>query len=497
MSGPKLIEIRRMRAAQERQRNHDECAGGLAEYARLLGEIQEWVQRCASLGVIVQPELRSLESMRVEAAQRLYGEQHHEAARMVREELQKARDIRRSLPRRFQERVLELQQRHRQLVQEAELLEAERARFLRRMEAAIPPGNREAGIQSLRQAMQLELQKVSVPAPGEIPDSIEAVEKLEQNESLVATAGVALRSAKEHFDRELKSAQRDAIAALGPAVASRSLGEVIQSLSAKAEKSSPDEMDKLISELATMASAGVLQEFRERAATVRGRSDPAQRRLLQETFLIEGGLRLKTLREAAAWQNEAHALINSAAHVTDPGVETILGELREMLRAGGMPDLASMKTRLRAAVARAEATRDREEKRQALLASLKSIGYETSENLETAFVREGRLILRRAGDDEYGVEVVSDRELNQLQTALVRYAASPDVTEQQRRRDRDREESWCSDHTRLREQMAQRGLETAFKMQLEPGEHSVRVIVREGETRPPRTAAGENQGEKR
>ena len=39
MSGPKLIELRRMRAALERQRNHDRCAAFGSEYARLLQEL--------------------------------------------------------------------------------------------------------------------------------------------------------------------------------------------------------------------------------------------------------------------------------------------------------------------------------------------------------------------------------------------------------------------------------------------------------------------------
>ena len=50
------------------------------------------------------------------------------------------------------------------------------------------------------------------------------------------------------------------------------------------------------------------------------------------------------------------------------------------------------------------------------------------------------------------------------------------MTEQQWLRDMEKEESWCQDHTQMREQLAQQGLKATLKMHLKPGEHPVRVV---------------------
>ena len=94
--------------------------------------------------------------------------------------------------------------------------------------------------------------------------------------------------------------------------------------------------------------------------------------------------------------------------------------------------------------------------------------------------------MRRADEDEYAVQMVANPDLNQLQTALVRYADNSEMTEQQKRRDREREETWCADHARLCEMMAGRGLETQFKMQIKPGEHPVKVVLNQARAALPR-----------
>jgi hypothetical protein len=237
------------------------------------------------------------------------------------------------------------------------------------------------------------------------------------------------------------------------------------------------EIDRVLAELAALSDDDFLQEARQKAASLRAETDPGRRRMLTEGLLLDSGARLRTLRQRAGLGEQARKLIDSVAHLADPAINDLVSELRRMVDSEDFRDLESVRLRIPAAMAAAEARREREYKRRALIDALKGIGYETNEGLETAFVKDGRLVLRRPGEDDYAVEMVANRDLTQLQTALVRFADSAEVTEQQRRRDMEREESWCQDHARLREQMAARGLETGFKMQLKPGEHPVKVLV--------------------
>jgi hypothetical protein len=213
---------------------------------------------------------------------------------------------------------------------------------------------------------------------------------------------------------------------------------------------------------------------------------------MAEALLMECAARLKDRRQFARWREEAQQLIDSAAHLDDAAVGGIVSELRRLLTAGRVADLEALRLRLRAAIETAEARREREQRRRALVESVRSLGYETSEGMETALVQGGRLVLRRPGEEEYAVELVTDPALNQVQTALVRYAETAEMTEQQKRRDREREEHWCEDHAQLREAMAARGFESQFKMRLRPGEHPVKVVVDQARSAAARGRAADN-----
>jgi hypothetical protein len=104
------------------------------------------------------------------------------------------------------------------------------------------------------------------------------------------------------------------------------------------------------------------------------------------------------------------------------------------------------------------------------------LGYEVIEGMESAFARAGSILVQKGGQSEYAVEMVTDKELSLLQTAVIRRADGLEVTEQQRLRDREQEEAWCSDHGRIRQKLAERGFATEFKLQIPAGEHPVKII---------------------
>jgi hypothetical protein len=105
----------------------------------------------------------------------------------------------------------------------------------------------------------------------------------------------------------------------------------------------------------------------------------------------------------------------------------------------------ALSTRTRSAVA-AEA------RRRAVLEGLAQVGYQVSEGMQTALARDGRIVLKRASQSEYGVEIKASDEMERLQVRAVAFrgvSAPVDAA-----RDREAETTWCSDLGRLREQLA-------------------------------------------
>ena len=155
-------------------------------------------------------------------------------------------------------------------------------------------------------------------------------------------------------------------------------------------------------------------------------------------------------------------------------------ERRRRRSAGGPPASARRyEPATFPAIAAEDQRRLADERRQAILESLAAIGYEIDGTpMETAVVRAGKLVIRKPGNAEYAVEMGVNPEFSLLQTAMVRHADNADLTEQQRLRDCEQEESWCGDRARLREELARHGFNSAFKLRLPSGQHPLRVIVR-------------------
>ncbi|MBI5801272.1 MAG: hypothetical protein HZA92_11210 [Verrucomicrobia bacterium] len=241
-------------------------------------------------------------------------------------------------------------------------------------------------------------------------------------------------------------------------------------------------LDALLAQIGALQDTAGWAELMRRADAVRAETDAPRRRRLYESLVLESGQRLKQLRATQAWLAEVDTLIEESEPYSGTAVDTVAAGLRDLHRAGRPEDLTPWRERLASAQQRELARLEHERKRHAILESLAELGYETSEGMETALAQAGKLVIRKPGDPDYAVEVVSDASLSMVQTTMVRYTDAPEMTEQQRRRDCEREEEWCADHARLRDRLAKQGLATSFKLKLPSGEHPVKVVRQDQRT---------------
>jgi hypothetical protein len=96
-----------------------------------------------------------------------------------------------------------------------------------------------------------------------------------------------------------------------------------------------------------------------------------------------------------------------------------------------------------------------EERRRAVLEGLAGLGYEISEGMATAWVDGGRVILRKAANPGYGVELSGGSKSNLLQVRAVAFGNSNDIRDTSR--DRDIETIWCGEFERLQSLVAKDG----------------------------------------
>jgi hypothetical protein len=452
MSGPKLMEIRRMRREAQRRHNSDLCSTYDSEYLRLFTRCQSLCERLTALGQPEEARLPDPARVAADAATLIGKDKDVEAARDYGETIKQARNRVADLEERVGHRIAELEN---------------RLRFLR--EAAAAFGLERRGAPGQAQASPLGLENLSAEDAAGIAKA----------EATLSRAREEFQEARKKMEGERQNAKKDSrtgdVASPGKSVA-EFLAQRKAGVKTEPSRESAN-MQRLLAEATALQDRELLQDLNREAAEISGMSDAREREARAEGFILKAASRLRQTRQVLEWREEVFRLMDRAAPFRGWGLQEWIERLRALADSPPPSDPGALRTGFEAALRKAAARRDREEKRRALIESLRELGYEANESLEGAFAESGRLVIRRPEDDEYAIEMAADAELDRVQTSMVRYAASDELTDQQKRRDCEREESWCADHARLRKKLAERGWESDFKMQQPPGMHPVRVVV--------------------
>ncbi|HBR54751.1 MAG TPA: hypothetical protein DEA82_11455 [Flavobacteriaceae bacterium] len=89
-----------------------------------------------------------------------------------------------------------------------------------------------------------------------------------------------------------------------------------------------------------------------------------------------------------------------------------------------------------------------ETRRAAIKKALTKAGYEVNDSMETAWVENGRLVVKKAENSLYGVEFMSPKNLSRIQARVV--ADEDRSQERTQSLDKHQEEIWCNDFSEIR-----------------------------------------------
>ena len=113
-------------------------------------------------------------------------------------------------------------------------------------------------------------------------------------------------------------------------------------------------------------------------------------------------------------------------------------------------------------------------RRRAVLQGLASLGYEVSEGMATAWVQGGQLVLRKAANADYGVELGGGTKTERLQVRAVAFGGGQ--VERNTLRDRDMEATWCSEFQQLRTLLSKSGGGIEIEHALPVGAMPLKVV---------------------
>jgi hypothetical protein len=431
MSGPKVFHV------ITREEIIAICEGHLS---RLEAAVAEWNRTCATNGGAGQVNIEAVFSRRDALRAMLTSERFGELQKQVPAEISFLKADAKQRLERVTAAALEVRQ-------------------------AARRGARTAGM--LLQA----LDRRGTAIPGELRRQLQAA----SNSGSEADATIARAFALLAADRAngVSARQRDIADRLGQGEKRITLSEWLASHPSPGEDGSSLKIDRYLVELSELGIDP--SPFEARASAMAGQP-PARQTLLSDSLLLDLARTVKEARERVGILSDLRERNAELARFSSATARELRAEIEKALLAEDATPARSLieranalireEIRLMAAVAR----------RRAVLRGLASLGYEVTEGMTTASVEGGRVVLRKAANPEYGLELAGGTKSERFQVRAVGFGsagASRDAN-----RDRDMETIWCDEFARLQALLADEGGKIEIENALPVGAVPLKVLER-------------------
>lgn len=288
------------------------------------------------------------------------------------------------------------------------------------------------------------LQRRQSQAPGDVIGALEKAIAAKGDMAAALSAGFKHLSAPS----ETSAAQLSELAAkLKDETAPRLLADWMATQPPSADQAQLDRLEARIGALEALGDSDSAA-FEVRLDLLRNDRQGAPRGLALDSLLLDVDQALAQARYRAELLDKidlAQAELTSL-RPAEPSSD-------ESFAQASVDDLTKTLVDLEHRAAAARNAHAAEARRSAVLDGLAALGYEVGSDMSTAWVRDGKVVLRRPAQPGYGVEVMGGSQTERLQMRVVAFdEGPPDVA-----RDRDAEVLWCGDVDKLSKSMAKTG----------------------------------------
>ena len=235
-----------------------------------------------------------------------------------------------------------------------------------------------------------------------------------------------------------------------------------------------------LAELAVTLGDSATKEFEARLHQLSSDNPPANRSLLVDSLEIDLIQAVAQARQRSALKLRLIMLAEELAAVDSENARSISRTILSQVDQSS--DLLVQLEKEAKEVLRQR----REEtaalsRRQAVLKGLTQLGYQVTEGLETAWVQNGRVVLKRRSQPGYGVEISGtiDSGRVQMRTVAIRDAGSAIDSAG----DRDAETLFCSDVSRLQKKFGEEGGEVLIERALPIGASPLKIVSESADVR--------------
>ena len=318
--------------------------------------------------------------------------------------------------------------------------------------------------QDAARAVLSALRRSGRAIPADLETALEEAARGAGDAASAVSAGFALMSQPSEADT---SRLRELAKALKEDSPARRLETWLESQPPSPDEAALGRIEARLGELSALAGAHATASVEARLIQLRAGGDARRRRLLLDSLALDLGQTLAEARKHAEAQSRLEQALAELGSFDPSAVESLGANA-----GASLSEIEVQIAAVEAAIARARDAQAAAARRAAVLQALAGLGYEVGEELSTAWVQDGRVVLRRPAQPGYGVELTGGATADRLQMRVVAFGEGPADPA----RDRDAETLWCGDVSVLQERLASAGAALTIEKALPVGATPVKRI---------------------
>ncbi|OAF09232.1 hypothetical protein [Bradyrhizobium neotropicale] len=319
------------------------------------------------------------------------------------------------------------------------------------------------------QALLERLQILKIEIPPDIRSELSGSTSSERLEAAMAKALLLLPS--QDAPGTATDRQRELAARLSAGERRDTLQEWISRQPQEIEDPALARVDAFLGELRGLGiDSG---PFSARVAVLEA-EPPARRSLIADSLLLDLAAAVKDGRARARIANELRERRAELSMMRSLEAASLLAEIDTTLAVPSASNGQELVQRADLLIEEEFKAMAAEERRRAVLDGLASLGYEVSEGMATAWVQNRQIVLRKAANPGYGVELSGGSKSDLLQVRAVGIASSAEARDANR--DRDMETIWCGEFDRLKALVAQAGGNVSIEFARPVGQVPLKIV---------------------
>lgn len=233
-----------------------------------------------------------------------------------------------------------------------------------------------------------------------------------------------------------------------------------------------ERVDRQIAEAQVFLEDAAVATFAIRLRSIEAEANEQRRNLLLDSLILDLSSAVDASRAHRSAVEELQELAAEIGTNASTEAKALLARVQQCGPATSLQAIAHLAEECKNFVSHEQQRQAAHARRNAILEGLAGLGYEVNEGMETAWARDGRVVVKNPSLPGYGVEVGGQAQASRLQVRAVALSANRDMA-----RDKDVETLWCGDFGRLQELLAKHGNNLHIERAMGVGEVPLKVIA--------------------